>query len=169
MAGLAAASVVGVALWSASTPSPYADLGRVIEPPIYLGVPVRERDRSGDSLFAAAMTAYAERRFDEAASVLDHAVAAGVDSVPAIFFHASSQLMLGQHRAAADGFARVLAMGESPYRGEAAYLRAKALLREGRAEEALAMLAAAGGARTMPGLARSARALADSVDARLQR
>jgi tetratricopeptide (TPR) repeat protein len=145
----------------------FSDLGRVLEPPVYLGVPVRGDARRADSLFEAGMTAYGGRRYDEATGLLSDALAAGADSVPAEFFRASSLLMTERFPEAAAGFARIAARGETPYLAEARYFRAKALLRLERASEALAELR-----RAVPGddgLASAARALADSVEARLRR
>ena len=143
------------------------DLGVVREPPAFVGVPVRASESASDSLFAAGMRAYTERRFAEAEPLLGKALSAGVDSTSAEFFRAASQLMLARAREAADGFARVVALGPSPYADEAKYYRAKALLQLGNAEDALAAL------RSMsPGpsaITSAARAFRDSVEARLDR
>ena len=115
-------------------------LGGVREPPAYLGIPVRS-DAPQDSLFESAMGAYAERRYSAAAQGLRAALTAGQDSVPALFFLATSLLLDNRATEAADAFQRVLAYGDTPYRAEARYYRAKALLRVGRASEARAELA----------------------------
>jgi tetratricopeptide (TPR) repeat protein len=145
----------------------FSDLGRVIEPPVYLGVPVRGNARHADSLFEAGMAAYGERRYAQATSLLSDALAAGADSAPAEFFRASSLLMTERFPDAAAGFARVAALGETPYLTEARYFRAKALLRLDRAREALAELRRA--EQRDQELAGAARALGDSVEARLRR
>lgn len=112
-------------------------LGAVREPPVFLGIRVRGVDVADDTLFDAAMDAYAKRRYADAAAGLRATLAAGRDSVAAQFFLAASQLLSDQPRDAADGFARVLARGDTPYRAEARYYRAKALLRSGRSSDAL--------------------------------
>jgi TolA-binding protein len=81
--------------------------------------------------------------------------------VPAQFFLASSLLLDNRASEAADEFQRLLSHGESPYRAEALYYRAKALLRMGRSADAsaeLAKLTQDGGVTYDMG-----RALADSI------
>jgi tetratricopeptide (TPR) repeat protein len=119
-------------------------LGRVSEPPAYAGVSVRSVKQRADSLFDIAMTAYVARRYDDAASGLRAALAAGVDSVPATFFMASANLMAGHAREAAAAYARVIAAGPlaAGYLAEAHYYRARALLQLGRRDDALKELAA---------------------------
>jgi tetratricopeptide (TPR) repeat protein len=137
-------------------------LGMVRQAPIYLGVPVRAGNITpADSLFEAAMTEYLGEHYDRAAGALDRAVSAGVDPVPAEFFRAASRLMLGQAKEAEAGFARTVALGDTPYRGEAHFYRAKALLQLGRASDASAELVEAiksGGV-----IGNYARTLADSL------
>jgi tetratricopeptide (TPR) repeat protein len=120
------------------------DLGRVTEPPAYVGMSVRSLPQHRDSLFASAMNAYVARRYDEAASGLRAALAAGVDTVPATFFMASSELMAGRPSEAAANFSRVIAAGElaAGYLPEAHLFRARALLQLGRGKEALSDLEA---------------------------
>ena len=140
-------------------------LGGVREPPVYLGIPVRSVGTE-DPLFESAMDAYAQRRYPVAVERLRAVLAAGQDSVPAQFFLATSLLLNNRANEAADAFQRVLAFGDTPYRAEARYYRAKALLRVGRATEARAELV-----RLSPvdGVVYDmGRALADSV-ARLNR
>ena len=135
-------------------------LGGVREPPAYLGIPVRS-DAQQDSLFEVAMDSYAQGRYSVAREGLQAALAAGQDSVPAQFFLAASLLLDNRASEAANEFQRVLAHGDTPYRAEARYYRAKALLRVGRATDARAELA-----RLLPvdGVVYDmGRALADSV------
>ena len=163
---LIAASVVGILLMSRGPDRELVALGRVSPPPEYRGSTVRALPRRGDSLFAAAMTAYGARDYVAAAVALRGAVAAGVDSVPATFWLASANLMSGDARAAEGGYARVIAAGRiaSPYLAEAHLLRARALLQLGRGEDALAELALVEGERQG-----AAAALSDSVTRVLQR
>ena len=120
------------------------ELGRVAEPPAYIGMSVRALPQRGDSLFASAMVAYNEQRWDNAASGLRAALAAGVDSLPATFFMASAELMSGNARGAAESYARVIAAGDLAvaYLPEAHLNRARALLQLGRGKEALTELEA---------------------------
>jgi hypothetical protein len=115
-------------------------LGGVREPPAYLGIPVRSADARQDSLFEGGMDAYAQRRYSAAAVALRAALTAGQDSVPAQFFLAASLLLDNRASEAADEFRHVLAYGDTPYRAEARYYLAKALLRLGRANDARAEL-----------------------------
>ena len=136
-------------------------LGGVGEPPAYLGIPVRSATSPQDLLFEHAMDLYAQRRYGAAAEGLRAVLAAGKDSVPVQFFLATSLLLDNRAAEAADEFQRVLAHGDTPYRAEARYYRAKALLRRGRAADAraeLALLSASDGVVYEMG-----RALADSV------
>jgi len=115
----------------------------------------------GDSIFDAAMVAYGDGAYAAAARGLVRALAAGVDSAPAVFFLGASELMTGRPDDAATAFRRVLALGDTPYRAEAHYYLAKALLRKGKAGPALRELRA-----VPPGdfpIAESAAALADTV------
>ena len=139
----------------------FVALGGVREPPVYLGIPVRGAGAQPDSLFEAAMDSYAKRHYSAAIEGLRAALAAGQDAAPAQFFLATSLLLDNQAREASGAFERVLTQGESPYRAEARYYRAKALLRMGRAADAqaeLARLTRADGVVYDMG-----RALADSV------
>ncbi|MBI1723135.1 MAG: hypothetical protein HYR48_04430 [Gemmatimonadetes bacterium] len=160
---LAAAAVLVLVLRPGSPASRFAPLGAVLEPPIYLGVQVRGPGERADSLFEAAMDAYADRRYPEAAAGLEAAIARGVDAAPAEFFRGSSLLMLDRSAEAAESYRRVIALGETPYLTESHYYLAKALLRLGRggqARDELRRAAARGGE-----VAAQAAALADSVEA----
>jgi tetratricopeptide (TPR) repeat protein len=159
----AAAGLAAVLLLPSSRPSAeLTRLGAVAQAPLYLGVPVRaDPAASADSLFGAAMASYAAERYSEAAPALRAALRAGVDSAPAEFFLAASVLMRGDPEEAEAGFARVIALGDTPYRPEAHFYRAKALLRLGRRTEALADLRSAAALEGI--IADQARALADSV------
>jgi len=165
--GLGLAAAAGLAaillLPARRTSEELARLGDVTQAPIYLGVPVRAgAPGKADSLFESAMAAYQAGRYAEAIAGLRAALAAGVDSAPAQFFLASSLLLTGQPAEAAADFARVIALGDTPYRAEAHFYRAKALLRLDQAPEALAALrhaAEVGGV-----IGSYARALADSVE-----
>lgn len=139
----------------------FVALGDVREPPVYLGIPVRGAGAQPDSLFEAAMDSYAKRHYSAAVEGLRAALAAGKDAVPAQFFLAASLLLDNQAREAIDAFERVIRKGETPYRAEARYYRAKALLRMGRAADAQAELAPL--TRADGVVYDMGRALADSV------
>jgi tetratricopeptide (TPR) repeat protein len=162
-AALAAAAIAAVLLAGPRrSGSAFVPLGAVREPPIYLGIQVRATPHEADSLFAAAMSAYATGRYEDASAGLGAALAAGVDSAPAEFFRAASLLMRDRARDAAAAFRRVIALGDTPYLVEARFYLAKALLRLGRGVEATEALRLAA---TDPGeVGRQARALADSVE-----
>jgi tetratricopeptide (TPR) repeat protein len=158
--GLAAA--LAVVLLRGSSAGPLNGLGGVAQAPIYLGVPVRnEEPTQPDSLFARAMDAYLAEQYEDAAAGLRAALEAGVAPAPAEFFLGASLLITGSSRAAAEAFARVIALGDTPYQAEAQYYRAKALLRLGRGADALALLHQPG-VEASP-IAPAARALADSI------
>ena len=142
-------------------------LGALREPPLYLGVAVRGTATPADSTFAAAMAAYDDRRYGDAAAGLTRALAAGVDSAPALFFLGASDLVTGRAADAANAFRRVIALGDTPYLPEAHYYRAKALLQLGDRAAALAELAAV--PTTATTIAGQAAALADSVRKPAQR
>src|SRR5437762_1059740 len=121
----------------------------------------------GDSLLALAMKAYDDRRYDAASAGLTGALAAGTDSAPAEFFLGAALLMLDRPEAAAETFGRVIALGDTPYLGEARFYRAKALLRQGNGAAALSELHAV--ASSSSAVSGWARALADSVESRMRR
>jgi len=161
--GLVAAAVLGgvVLLRPAGERGALAQLGAVTEAPIYLGQAVRGTTAPGDSIFGAAMAAYGDRRYAEAAAGLTRALAAGVDSAPALFFLGASELMVGRSDEAAAAFRRLQSLGDTPYLPEAHYYRAKALLRLGKQAAALAELAQVPTADSS--VAGQAATLADSV------
>jgi tetratricopeptide (TPR) repeat protein len=164
---LLAAGLALVMLWPRGDDG-LAALGRVEEPPAYLGMSVRDARGRADSLFDAGMNAYVARRYDDAVASLRAALVAGVDTIPARFFLASSELMSGRAREAAETYALVIAAGASAqaYLPEAHLFRARALLQLGRGDEALKDLAAVS-RESDRGAA--AAALADSVAKVLQR
>lgn len=157
-AGLTAVLLVGPRRDSAEL----RRLGGVLEAPVYLGVQVRGDAAPADSLFDAAMVAYGAQRYDDAIAGLDAVLRSGADSAPAGFFRAAGLLMTGRNRDAADGFRRVVALGESPYLAESHYYLAKALIRMGRGGDAVAELRKIGTDR--PDVFGPAAALAESVE-----
>ena len=164
--GVAVAAAAGLAavllLPGGEPPSSLRRLGDLTVAPIYLGIPVRAgAPLPGDSIFDRAMAAYRDEYYGQAVVALRAALDAGVEPAPAEFFLAASQLMTDRPVAAAEGFGRVVALGATPYLAEAHYYRAKALLRLGRADEALRDLEQAAANTGATGAA--ARALADSV------
>lgn len=142
-------------------------LGAVRQPPIYLGVPIRGTSTPADSLFDAAMQAYAEGDYATSAAGLDRALANGADSTPALFFLGASRLLTGQQAAAEDAFRRVVALGDTPYLPEAHYYLAKAFLQQGERDAALRELRSA--ATGDSAVAASAAALSDSLSRLLTR
>lgn len=162
---LAAAAVLAGVIVVSRDRVPHAalGLGQVTQPPVYLGVPVRQVPSQGDSLFGAAMAAYAVGDFDRAAAELPRALAAGADTVPVQFFAGASLLMSERPEDAAEAFRAVIRGGDTPYLAESHYYLAKALLRLGHVAEARRELAAAAGSGSE--IADAARALDDSLAA----
>jgi hypothetical protein len=140
------------------------DLGRLDQPPIYLGVPVRASAQPAESTFARAMSAYAAGRYGDAAAGLNEAARRGAPVEPTTFFYGASLLMLDQPSQARDAFARVIAAGDNPYSAEAHYYRALAVVRLGDADGALADLRAIAGGESDP--APAARTLIAKLEAR---
>jgi len=166
---LAAAAVATVLFLPIGSESgPFAELGRVTQPPVYLGVPVRQAPARPDSVFAEAMNIYASGDYAEAADGLARAVDAGAGPVPAEFFRGASLMMLDRPEEAEAAFAAVIEAGDSPYLSEAHFYRAKTLLRVGRAGEAQAELReSVESADSGSEIAAAARALSDSLEARM--
>lgn len=115
-------------------------LGAVEQPPVYLGVSVRAPLEREAELFAAGMRAYTDAQYAEAVRSLKGAQAAGNNGATIPFFLGASLLMLGDAIGAAEQFALVIGMGDTPYRAEAHYYRAKALLRLDQPNDAAAEL-----------------------------
>src|ERR1051325_2331871 len=162
--GLAAAAALGALLLLPSQrgSEPWRALGAVRQAPLYLGVPIRGgAPNQADSLFATGMSQYMQEHFDRSAAELEQALRAGANAVPTEFFLAASRLMTGHAREAAAGFARTVAMGDTPYRSEAHFYQAKALLQLGRPADAARELTEA--ARSGGVIGAYARALADSL------
>ena len=166
---LAAAAVAALLLIPRErVSSEFAELGRVTQPPVYLGVPVRQAPARPDSVFAEAMNIYASGDYAEAADGLARAVDAGAGPVPAEFFRGASLMMLDRPEEAEAAFAAVIEAGDSPYLSEAHFYRAKTLLRVGRAGEAQAELReSVESADSGSEIAAAARALSDSLEARM--
>lgn len=161
-AGVAIAAGIGaLLLLRAERASGITALGVVAEAPPYAGIAVRSGAGAGEALFDAAMREYAAAHYAAAATGLQKALAAGEDSIPTEFFIGASALLSGDSRIAADAFSVVAAKGDSPYADEAQLYHAKALLRLGRAHDALAVLA--GRVPADAAVAARLSALADSV------
>ncbi len=97
-------------------------------PPRYGGVPVRGPADRSDSLFAAAMQAYVRGDYGAAAAGLRPLASDSAAPPTPIFYLASALLMSHQATGAESAFARVVAMGGSPYQREALYYGALARL-----------------------------------------
>jgi len=168
--GLAAATLVATVLWRAQSgvPPELLSLGAVIQAPVYLGVPLRSTSAAdGGRAFDEAMRDYQAERFDDAARRLQQVVRDDANHAPAGFFLGASLLMIGDDDEAAAAFARVIALGDTPYQPEAHFYRAKALLRLGQADAALTELGAVNPRSEV--IATQARALADSTSRRRAR
>ncbi len=161
-----AAVVAGLVFFGPDrVPEAVSELGRVTQPPVYLGVSVRQEPASADSLFDGAMLLYLTDEFGAAATSLEEALEAGTDPIPAQFFLGASLLMLDHPLDAAEAFGIVIDLGTSPYLAESHYYRAKALLRLGEVGPALSDLRAT--AAIQGEISALAEALADSLEARM--
>jgi hypothetical protein len=157
------AAAAGFALWLALPhETPLGRLGRLGVPPALGVLPVRGDADSAASLVRRGMDAYRAGRYPEAARFF-----AGSDSLApsetAAFYRGVSALLGGDAATAIVVLRRVMHSADDPYSPEAHFYSAKAWLRLGRADAALAQLVAipAGGGA----LATHAAALADSVRA----
>lgn len=146
---------------------PFAALGAVEAAPPFDGLPVRSAPGLGADLVARGMAAYRDGEFGTAARLLDRAE----DPDPGVrFFLGISLLMTGESERAAEALREAAEPRGNPYAPEAHLYRAKAWLRLGRADSALAQLAAASGTDTgTPDVRSHAAALADSVREVLRR
>jgi hypothetical protein len=162
-AGFAVAAGIAAIVIVQMRPSPaFRELGGLLEPPAYLGVPVRGTPGRADSVFERAMNDYASRHYAAAAEGLRAALAAGEDSVPTEFFLGATLLMSDDAKGAAAAFDRVIAKGDTPYLDEAQLYQAKALLRLGRGREARDVIARH--KPSDPVLAGILSALSDSIE-----
>ena len=139
---LTAAALAAVLLLDGGPAPEVVALGEVRQPPIYLGVAVRDGEGAADSLFDAGMERYQAGDYAAAAAALREAVEADPAALPARFFLGASLLMSGDAAAAAREYRAVVAAGESPYRAEARFYLAKALLQGGEVEAAREQLRA---------------------------
>lgn len=134
--------------------------------PRYAGVEVRAApvpaaaDAAAD--FDAGLRAYRAHRFSEAVEHLARAEGRGIDPEPPAFFRGVSLLVLHRPVEARAAFDRVIAGGDSPYRQEARYYRALALLQSGSVDDALRVLAELAGEE--PPVGEEARALRARVE-----
>jgi tetratricopeptide (TPR) repeat protein len=139
---------------------PLARLGGVEPAPAFTGLPIRGTADSAAALADRGLAAYRQGRYPEAARLL--AAAATLDSSPTIRYYQGLAELLGHRpRRALASFAAVLTDRAGPYAMEANFYSAKAWLRLGQADSALASLGAIV-ADSGP-LGARARALTDSV------
>lgn len=138
------------------------DLGVVESPPLYYGVAVR--NRPGDSLVAEGMQAYSAGRYDDAADLLARGFAVSGDSIPAVFFLGIIDLLQDRPESALSRLGGVRDLGETPYRTEARFYLARALLALDRPREARSELDAV--ASSEHDLAVEARAILAELDRR---
>ena len=102
------------------------------DPPLYVPVALRgPRDEAAEA-FDAAMRLYAGGDYAGAIPGLRTAAGLRPDAPQIAFFLAACRLLTGEVSAAALGFERVVALGESPYLEEAHFYLAKARIRQGR-------------------------------------
>lgn len=156
-----AASVAAIVIGRSGDQRALTALGHVAIPPAYGGIAVRRDAVPAESLFEAGMTRYAAGDVSGATALLADARARGADSVPTSFFLGVTHLLQGDEQSALHELRVVLHRPLNAYTAESHYYSAKAWLRRGRADSALAHLRAA---TAIAGpFAANARALADSV------
>ena len=162
VAGLALAASLLLLVLARREPAALASrLGGVAVAPTYLGIQLRGESSAADSVFQAGMNDYMERRYSHAVTFFRRSRSVDGDHARDDFFLGVSLLMTNEPVAAGESFSRVVRLGESPYRSEAYFYRAKARLRLGRIDEALGDLALAVSRRDDN--SSNAAALADSV------
>ncbi|HEY7686754.1 MAG TPA: zf-HC2 domain-containing protein [Gemmatimonadales bacterium] len=146
------------ALWFITNrEGPLAKLGRVAEAPAFAGVPVRGDSDSASRLADSGMIAYGAGQYGDAARLLS-AVPEEARTAGLRFYLGVSLLLTDAARDAVRQLADVSA--DSPYAAEAHFYRAKAWLRLGQADSALAELDAVEAGTS---IGAHAAALADSV------
>jgi len=107
-----------------------------VEPPVYIPAALRgPRDEAAEH-FEAAMRRYVDGDYAGAIPGLRAAADLKPNAPQVLFFLAACQLITGEIDAAAAGFDRTIALGDSPYLEEAHFYLAKARLRQGRAAAA---------------------------------
>lgn len=159
---LAAAMIIGLLGWNrVQSRAGLARLGATSGVPAYEGIPVRAGADSGAAEFVAAMRLYGAGRLSEAKLLLRAARARGAPQAASSFFIGALELEAGESERAIAELSTVIAGGQSVYAPESRFYLAKAWLRVGRADSALAHLAAIPDIGTPNSVA--ARALADSV------
>lgn len=157
LAGALAAAVVVFAVYRQPDVA-LTDL-EAVSPPAFDAAPVRATDEDV-RMVDVGMAAYAASDFDRAAEQLGRAAAAD-SSVGVKFFLGAALLLTNRNAMAIDALRDVIAQ-DSPYRSEARLLVAKAFLRLGRADSALAVLDRGSGGREGDA---ALRAFADSIRA----
>lgn len=160
---LAAAAALVLVLTGRS--DPLRSLGGVDRLPVFEPLPVRAEPGVAAREADAGMDAYAAADYRSAIRHLE-AAAAAEPSAGTYFFLGASHLALDQPIAAATAFRVALQPAGNAYAAEAHFYLAKAFLRVGQADSALAHL----GAISAPvSMRRHAAALADSVVAAQER
>jgi TolA-binding protein len=138
-----------------------AELSKV-DPPEYLPLTLRSEDEARVR-FEAGMAAYARGDYQTAAAALEQVVSLQPSNARALFFLGVTHLMLDRPESAVAFLQRCIDAGDSAYQEDARYFLAKALLRKGDRQGAMAALeivASSTGAR-----ADDARRLRDAVAA----
>lgn len=159
---LAAAAVLAALFLVSRTGPEVTDLGEIESPPLYYGVAVR--NAPGDSLIAEGMQAYSAGRYDRAADLLARGFSVSGDSIPAVFFLGIVDLLQDRPESAMTRLQGVRDLGASPYRSEARFYLARALLALDRPREARGELEAV--AASEHELAPEAAAILEELDRR---
>jgi TolA-binding protein len=107
-----------------------------VEPPVYIPAALRGLRDEAAERFDAAMRRYVDGDYAGAIPGLQGAAELRPGAPQTAFFLAVCHLLTAQVDAAAAGFERVIALGESPYLEEAHFYLAKARIRQGRVPDA---------------------------------
>ena len=160
MVPLAAAASIGVLWLVAAPPSPLVRLGGMAEAPPLAVMPVRTDGDSVAAWVGRGLNAYRAGRFAEAALFLGRGDS--LQPAPATKYYRGAALLMGDDpRAAVAALESTADSDDAPFAAESRFLMAKAWLRLGRADSALAQLARLTGAGHP--LTPVAAALAESV------
>jgi tetratricopeptide (TPR) repeat protein len=115
------------------------DLAR-FDPPRYQQGRLRGAADAATAKFQTGMDQYQRNDFASARASLSDASKLDPEAAHIAFFLGITKLLTGQPNEAADDLRRTIALGDSPYREEAHFYLAKAHLKLGRVDDALAEL-----------------------------
>jgi tetratricopeptide (TPR) repeat protein len=124
----------------APPPKPSLDELARFEPPRYVQGSLRGVADAATVKFKEAMEHYQQGRYSAAAVVLGEASSLDPEAPHILFFLGISQLLAGQTDQAIDALGKTIMLGDSPYLEEVHLYRAKAYVRRGNLDRAIAEL-----------------------------